>query len=405
MNPLFRLIPLAAAVALATGCANKAPTSPAAVPAANVPATSSDFPEATPESAGVDARKLIQLSQWLREGQLDVRSLLIVKDGKLVFERYSEGLTRDHNYELYSITKGITSLLAGMMIDEKKLGLDDGAADVIGRWRPATAPAFADKRDVSLRHLLSMSTGLQYDFKPTDDPIYYGAPDRLKLAAGTRQKEAPGKTFEYTDVSPILAAAMVSAAAGKPIDQLARERLFVPMGMKNADWDRADGTGLVSSGWGLRLRAMDMAKIGQLVLDGGRWQGRQLVSQDWVTQMTTPKVAPDFGYYWWVHNIVKGEAEIGSMGFKGQFITVLPEHHAVIVMTSMLSVKGGLREADCVNTFRQVVNDYVIPAMASAKPAAEASASEAALKQELAASLKSRGVPGVSADPTDTPRL
>src|SRR5258705_5353075 len=167
--------------------------------AAPTGAVTTDLPEASPEAAGVDSRKLVDLSQWIRSERLDVRSLLIVKDGKLVFERYSDGLQRDHNYELYSITKSVSSLLAGMLIADGKLALDDKAADVVGRWRPAVASGFSDKRDVSLRHVLSMSTGLHYDFKPKDDPIYYGAPDRLQLAAQTKPKEAPGSTFEYTD--------------------------------------------------------------------------------------------------------------------------------------------------------------------------------------------------------------
>jgi CubicO group peptidase (beta-lactamase class C family) len=363
-----------------------------------------DFAQAAPEAVGIDSGKLVELSQWLRKDKLDVRSLLIVKDGKLVFERYSDGLQRDHNYELYSITKSVSSLLAGMLIADGKLSLDDKAADVLGRWRPAVADGFADKRDVTLRHVLSMSTGLHYDFKPKDDPIYYGAPDRLKLAAGTKPKEVPGRSFEYTDVNPIIASAMISAAAGVPTEQFARQRLFEPLGMKNAAWERADATGLVSSGWGLRLRPMDMAKIGQLVLDQGQWQGRQVVPRAWIAQATSPKVAPDFGYYWWVNHIVRGEPEVDAMGFKGQFIAVLPARRTVVVMTSMLSIDGGLRDADNVKVFRRIVGDYVLPAIGNGVQD-DAAARNDALKKELSEARSSQGVPGTSADPTDTPRL
>jgi len=196
---------------------------------------------------------------------------------------------------------------------------------------------------------------------------------------------------------------MLSAAAGAPVEQYARARLFEPLGMKNAAWERADATGLVSSGWGLRLRPMDMAKIGQLVLDQGRWQGRQVVPRDWISQMTSPKVAPDFGYYWWVNHIVRGEPEVDAMGFKGQFIAVLPARRTVVVMTSMLSIDGGLRDADNVKTFRRVVGDFVLPAIGHAAP--DAVAGSAALKAELGLARASKGVPGTAADPTDSPRL
>ncbi|MDZ5456104.1 serine hydrolase domain-containing protein [Azohydromonas lata] len=389
MKPLF----LQAALAFGLGLAATAPraqTNPV------------DFPAAAPEAVGMDSAKLVDLSQWLRRDKLAVRSLLVVKDGKLVFERYGDQLQRGHNYELYSITKSVSSLLAGMLVRDGQLSLDDKAADVVGRWRPPLAAGFADKREVTLRHVLSMSSGLHYDFKPKDDPIYYGAPDRLALAAGTRQKEAPGRSFEYTDINPVIAAAMLSAGAGMPVEQYARRALFEPLGMVNAAWERADDTGLVSSGWGLRLRPMDMAKIGQLVLDQGRWQGRQLVPQAWIQQMTTPHAAPDFGYYWWVNHIVRGEPEVDAMGFKGQFIAVLPQRRTVVVMTSMLSIAGGLRDADNVKTFRSVVNDYVLPAI---ERGAQDGTDANALQRELDLARQAPTEPGTSADPTDTPRL
>ena len=285
------------------------------------------------------------------QGEARCPQLLVVKDGKLIFERYSSGLTRQQNYELYSITKGITSLAAGVLISEGRASLDDEVSTVLTQWRPALQGDLADKQDIKLRHVLSMSTGLLYNFKPPNDPIYSEAPDRLKLAAGTRPRIPPGTVFEYMDVNPIIAAAMLSARAGMPIEHYADEKLFRPLGMKNAVWDRADKTGLVSAGWGLRLRAIDMAKVGILVMNGGSWNGAQVVPEAWIKQMTSPIVVPYFGYYWWIKNVLEGGAEGGTepeydtMGFKGQFIAVLPQRNAVVVMTSMLPIEGGLRDA------------------------------------------------------------
>ncbi|MCW3479035.1 beta-lactamase family protein [Neisseriaceae bacterium JH1-16] len=394
---LRHLLPLAACGTLIVSGAAAAQ----AVPMGDEPGLQA----AWPEQVGVDSRELVRLSEWIRQQKLDVHSLLVVKNGKLIFERYSDGLTRDHNYELYSVTKGVTALAAGMLIDEGRAHLDDTADSVIGRWRPALKAAFGDKQTVQLRHVLSMSTGLQYDFKPKDDPIYYGAPDRLKLAADARPKLPPGSSFEYTDINPILAAAMLSVSAGMPIDRYTQRKLFAPLGMKNAVWDRADDTGLVSSGWGLRLRAIDMAKLGELVLNDGQWQGQQLVSKSWIRQMVSPKVASDFGYYWWINNIVAGEPEVGTMGFKGQFISVLPKRNTVIVMTSLMSVDGGLRDAANLQTFRHMVRDYILPALDNPAHAEDSNGRRAALREELALSAVSRGVPGAPMDPTDKPRL
>ncbi|AWN38856.1 serine hydrolase [Methylobacterium radiodurans] len=386
-------------VAAALNLSQAAPTAP---PSSEDPA---ELSSAWPEEVGVDSTKLVKLSKWIRENKYDIRSLVIVKDGRVVFERYSAGLGRDNNYEMYSITKAATSVLAGKLIDEGKISLDSSVRDVVGAWRPDLKEAVADKGAITLRNVLSMTTGLRYDFKPPKDPIYYEASDRLKLAAGTTPALTPGKVFQYMDVNPVIATAMLSAAAGKRIEEYAEEKLFRPLGMKRYAWTRADQAGLVSGGWGLRLRALDMAKLGMLTLQDGRWENQQVVPADWVRQMTSGQSTPFFGYYWWINNIVEsgGQREYDTMGFKGQNIVVLPEHNAVVTMTSMLPVDGGLRDAKCLQIMRYMMSAYLLPALGG-RP----SSPDEALKRELVAELQvakdSLGQPGVAADPTDTPQ-
>ncbi|MDR0212409.1 MAG: beta-lactamase family protein [Comamonas sp.] len=404
-------MPLLTCQALALTCATAIASTLsayAATPASSNPApvqASPDFPVAIPETVGVDSRPLVQLSEMIRKENLDVRSFLVVKDGKLIYERYSKGLTRNHNYELYSITKNVTALAAGVLVDQGRTKLDEKVAPILARARPDLQDALADKQTIELRHVLSMSTGLIYNFKPKDDPIYYGAPDRLKLAAETTPKVAPGTAFDYTDVNPVLASATLGADAGMPLQKFADEKIFKPMGMTHYAWERADDKGLVSSGWGLRLRAVDMAKLGQLVLSGGRWDSKQIVSQAWVRTMTAPASAPWYGYYWWINDIVATEPETHAMGFKGQFIVVLPERNAVVVMTSMLPIEGGLRESQNVLAIRRMVNDYVLPALSNEAHAQSTSASRKALAHEMELASQHQGQPGAPADPTDTPKL
>ena len=379
----------------------------------------SDFPVAIgadeiqpawPEDVGVDSSKLVALSEWIRKEKLDVRSFLIVKDNKLIFERYGDGLSRDDNYELYSITKMVTSLAAGQLMAEGKVRLDDRIAPILSKWRPDLKDALQDKQDIELRHVLSMSTGLRYSFTPPNDPIYYEAPDRLKLAVGAYPLLQPGIVFQYMDINPIIAAATLSAEAGEPLEKYTHEKLFKPMGMVNAAWVRADKMGLVSSGWGLRLRAIDMAKIGLLVLNGGRWHDQQIVPGAWIRQMTSPSIVPFFGYFWWIKNVLEGGSEGGSepeydaMGFKGQFILVLPARHTVVTMTSMLPVEGGLRDATDLQLFRYMVVHYVLPAMDSVSHGPASPESRQALLNELQVSVQTTGTPGVGSDPTDTPQ-
>jgi len=154
-------------------------------------AAASDLPQAWPGAVGVDTAPLIRMSEWIRNEKLDVRSLLVVKDGQLIFERYGDGLSRDHNYELYSVTKTVTSLLTGILVGEGKLSAGEKVAPRIAAARPEFKEALADNQNIELRHLLSMSSGLYYKTTEGTDPLYYLAPDRLKVALGTEARIPP----------------------------------------------------------------------------------------------------------------------------------------------------------------------------------------------------------------------
>jgi CubicO group peptidase (beta-lactamase class C family) len=398
---------LAACAALLLGSAHaQAPAPSKATAATSQAANTADLPVALPEAVGVDSRRLVALSEWIRRDRLDVRSLLVIKDGKLVFERYGDELSRDYNHELYSVTKFISALLVGTLVGDGKLSPDDKPATRLAAVRPDLAPALADKNQIALGHLMQMASGLSYKLVEGTDTLYYGVPDRLKVAASASVRTAPGTEFDYIDVNPVLVGATITAVTGQPEQRYAEARLFRPLGMRHYRWDGADGNGAVSGGWGLRLRSIDMAKLGLLMLNQGNWQGRQIVPADWVARMTTPAgPAQDYGYYCWVNNIVQSEREFSAMGFKGQFITVLPQQNAIVVMNSILSTEGGLRDATYLNLYRRMVNDYVLPALqagASVKPDAQRTA---ALRKELALARQAHGVPGTRLAFNDQPEL
>ncbi len=376
----------------------------AAPKAAGATAVADGLPTAQPEAVGVDSARLVALSAWIRRDKLDVRSLIVIKDGKLVFERYGDELNRDYNHELYSVTKFISALLVGTLAGDGKLSAQDKPAARLAAARPDLAQALADKQGIELRHLMSMSSGLSYKLVEGTDTLYYGVPDRLRVAATAAVREKPGTTFDYIDVNPVLVGATVTDAAGQPEDRYAQERLFRPLGMRHYRWDGADGKGAVSGGWGLRLRSIDMAKLGMLMLNQGRWNGQQIVPASWVARMTTPGgPAPDYGYYCWINNIVKSEREFSAMGYKGQFITVLPKQNAVIVMNSIMSTEGGLRDAKYLDLYRTMVNDYVLPALQAGDKVRPSAARQAALQKELALAHSTHGVPGTALAFNDKP--
>ena len=366
-----------------------------------------ELPEVWPEQAGVASEPLVKLSQWIRDQKYDIRSLVIVKDGKIAFERYSGGLTRDKNYELYSVTKALVGILAGDLIGEGKISLDSSVKDVIGAYRPDLKDAVADKDKVKLRNVLTMTTGLHYDFNPPDDPIYYTAPDRLKLAATTTPLLEPGKVFQYMDVNPILATAMLSQAAGEKLQDYAEEKVFKPLGMKHYAWggptrrgsSRAAGASDCGP-WTWRGLAYSRCKAASGKANSScRPTGSR--------QMTLGQSTPFFGYYWWVHNILEGgvdgddQPEFDAMGFKGQNIVVLPKYNAVVTMTSIMSPDGGLRDAKCLQILRYMMSEYILPAL-DHKPSTPTDAQKKALLDELQLAEDSKGVPGFALDPNNT---
>jgi hypothetical protein len=121
--------------------------------------------------------------------------------------------------------------------------------------------------------------------------------------------------------------------------------------------------------------------------------------------MTAPSSAPWYGMYWWINDIVATEPEVHAMGFKGQFIVALPERNAVVVMTSMLPIEGGLRESKNVLAIRRMIKDFVLPALDNPAHAKLTPASKKTLTNELAAAAQHQGRPGAPVDPTDAPKL
>lgn len=359
---------------------------------------------ASPEEVGVDSTALVRMSEWIRRDRLDVRSLLVIKDGKLIFERYSRGLDRDFNHELYSITKTVTALNFGILADQRRIDAEDAVVPWILKLRPGLGDAVRDKGGLRLRDLMTMSSGLLYRQVEGSDPLYFEAPDRLGVALSATPRIPPATQFEYTDANPVLVGAAMQAAAGEPEQAFAEAHLFRPLGMRNAKWTGLDGTGMVSGGWGLRLRAIDMAKIGLLMLRDGDWEGRRVVSRAWIRRMSArSQTAMDYGYYTWINHVVESEPEFGAMGFKGQFITVLPERNAVIVMTSILPTDGGLRTATYLNLYRRMVNDFILPAIRDTpRPSPDASRREA-LRRELELASQSQGEPGTGLAFNDGP--
>lgn len=217
-------------------------------------------------------------------------SLLVVKDGRVVVERYF-GAPRGP-IETMSMTKSVVSLAIGILLAEEKIpSLDAPMSTWLTGWDKDR------KAKVTLRHVMSHTSGLEHGMGAG---AMNKAKDRLEYARTRAVTEEPGAKFSYNNEAVQLLSAVVKRASGKSVDAFVAERVFAPLGITEYTWER-DGAGNVQTFYGLALGARDLAKLGALMLDGGTWQGKSVVPADWV-KTSTSMAAPGSGcgLLWWL---------------------------------------------------------------------------------------------------------
>jgi CubicO group peptidase (beta-lactamase class C family) len=293
-----------------------------------------------PEQQGLDPARLCAMGDGIAQGRLaNVDSIVVVRHGVLVYERYFAD--RDRTFDVttrhigYSLTKSVTSLVLGIAVDRGLI--KDLDAPILSFF-----PEYADlrttqKEEISLRRLLTMTDGLE----EIDSGQVMRATDPYRLILQQKIAREPGTSFYYNSGATELIAAVLRKVTGKTLDDLAREGLFEPLGIHDVDWNRlSNGNARASSG--LSLRPRDWAKIGQLALNRGAWQGRQLVSASWIAKSTTAQVrAPEqylYGFQWWIGRSPSGNGRVvtwtAAVGFNGQKIIVIPALDMVVVLNA-----------------------------------------------------------------------
>ena len=262
-----------------------------------------------PDDVGMDSLKLDGLIQKTQRGDFkNIHSILVIKDGKLVVEQYFNGFHRGDLETLRSATKSITSILVGIAIDK---GLISSVNERIERFFPEYAQSWDErKRPITVRDLLTMTAGFDWDqssLANPGDPSNHGSEsemersdDMIKFVLQRPMRDIPGTRFEYNSGATILLAGILQKSSGMQVDEFARRNLFAPLGIERVDWWRQKRDGMPLTHAGLFLRPIDMAKIGYLVLNDGKWNGRQIVSEQWISQSTAPSLNPRYGYQWWL---------------------------------------------------------------------------------------------------------
>lgn len=291
---------------------------------------------ATPESVGVPPAALLTLLRSLKE--LDsMNSVMILRHGKVCFECWWRPFAPDLRHILFSLSKSFTSLAVGFARAEGRLALDDRLVDFF----PERAAAVADPkmRRVTLRHLLTMASGHAACARPAmlADP----EGDWARGFLSSKLDWEPGSRFAYNSAATYMLAAVVRRLTGANVREYLIPRLFAPLGVVPGMWERCP-RGTDVGGWGLYLRTEDIAKFAQLLLQGGVWEGRQILPADYLREATAKQIdnsmneAPDwkvgYGYqFWQSRHGYRGD------GASGQYAVVLPEEDMAIATTAGLS--------------------------------------------------------------------
>ncbi len=327
-------------------CGGSSSSSPTTDTGLTSVASTPEWPASTPAAEGLDASRLTDLVSRIRRGEYGrIDSLLVVRNGSLVVEEYFGAESSALTHTMQSVTKSVVSLLTGLAVQKGALGVDDRVTTFFPDYRPLAN--FDDRKAALTVHdLLTMRTGLDWN----EDP-YAGSPlqrlnecrcDWLRFVLDWPMRERPDTRWQYVSGGVILLGGIVGAATGRRLDLFAAAELFGPLGVTGASWVHGLPDGLPHGGGGLYLRSRDMAKLGQLVLDDGRYQGREIVASEWIRESTrrvTTGVTVwagqtfDYGYLWWLARDQGGDV-VTATGAQGQFIFVVPASRLVVVATS-----------------------------------------------------------------------
>lgn len=298
----------------------------------------------SPEAEGLREEVLsAALDRFYADGEYyNAVSLLVVRHGKLVLEAYARSFNdRDVKRNIQSATKSVTSLVFGIARD---LGYFPDLDEPVSDFIPEEFSGDLRKEEITLRDLLTMRSGILFDNDRFSVEILVDRPrDPIRYILGKPLYAPPGDSFYYRDADPHLLSGVLTRVTGETLEEIAEDRLFAPLGIRDFHWEKDSQGNALGSG-ALFLRPRDLAKIGEMVLRGGRAErcGEdecQLVSAEWIAASTaqqTPSSKPEFpyGYYWWLLPELGG---FTAYGHGGQFITVIPEEDLVIVMTSLPS--------------------------------------------------------------------
>ena len=281
---------------------------------------------------GLDEERLAEIERRVREtpALAHTQAILVVRHGDSAFERHFRGRGPDEPTDVFPITKRVVSTLVG-------IALARGRLRSLHHPLPELIPGRAAPAELTLRHLLTMATGRSCDGEWEIDEVMLREDSWVDHLLRAPRLAAPGTVFRYDNGASHVLAAALQRAVGEPLAAFADEHLFRPLGIRDYRWP-LDPEGIHYGFGHLALTARDVAKLGQLYLEAGKWRGTQILPRSYVEQATTAHVAggpPEelpYGFLWWT-GAERGHRIFMAAGYAGQFLLVVPDLDLVVVGT------------------------------------------------------------------------
>ena len=300
----------------------------------------SDWKTSSPEQQGMDSAKLLLADEFIQNRLVDVFSLLVIKNGYLVFEKYYSWGSPEKIAVVHSVTKSFTSALIGIALDK---GYLDSVDQKLIEFFPEYAADDLDPRikEIRIKHILTMSAGFKWNARGPVMRDWYTSSDWARFTIQLPLVTNPGDKFNYNSSISHLLSIILSKSTKTSTYDFAKQNLFKPLGIQSAFW-RQGPQGYHIGGFGLGLSARDLAKFGFLYLNNGYWKGQSIVPQQWVKKSTEQQIQAvshplygtfGYGYHWWVKQ-VDGCSSFRAWGRRGQYVVVVPELDLVVAVTS-----------------------------------------------------------------------
>lgn len=289
------------------------------------------FEELLPEQVGVRSEGLLKMFSAISESaEICPHSMLVLRNGKLIAKADWSPFTSAYPHVSHSLCKSITSMAAGIAIKEKYIALDEKIADIFETEMSYTPHKYM--KDITIRHLLIMSSGVKFN----EAGMLFSRKWREDYLSSEVLFE-PGSDFMYNSMNSYMLSAAISKRTGISLSEYLNRRLFRPMGINEYYWEKCPEE-IEKGGWGLYMNIYDYAKLGQLYLNGGVWNGLQLVPAEWVKESSSAQIMKadspcynGYGYQMWLS---KGKNGYVFSGMLGQNVFVFPKRNMVIAMTA-----------------------------------------------------------------------